>query len=84
MWNKIQAILNKRNMSINELSVRVYGQKRNMTIYALKNGKIAKPSFDLVCKIADALEVDLNYFKNWKEIFKWMQLDKLNSTVNWF
>lgn len=64
VWDKIESILNKKNMSINELSVRIYGQKRNMTIYALRDGKIKKPSFDLICKIADALKVDLNYFRN--------------------
>ncbi|MFT9004943.1 MAG: helix-turn-helix transcriptional regulator [Liquorilactobacillus hordei] len=64
MWNKIENILNKKNMSINELSTKIYSQKRNMTLYALKKGEISKPSFDLVCKIADALEVDLNYFRD--------------------
>jgi DNA-binding Xre family transcriptional regulator len=64
MWIKIEKVLKEKELSINELSKKIYGQKRNMTIYALRDGKIKKPSFDLICKIADALEMDLNYFRD--------------------
>lgn len=30
----------------------------------LKRGNIKKPSFELICKIADALEVSLDEFRN--------------------
>lgn len=33
------------------------------TISYLKSGKIKKPSFELMCKIADALEVSLDEFR---------------------
>ena len=29
----------------------------------LRDGKIKKPSFELICKIADALDVSLDYFR---------------------
>lgn len=62
MWNKIQKLLNKRNITANHLS-ELMGNKNNSIIYALKNGKIKKPSFELMVKIADALDVSLDEFR---------------------
>ena len=38
-------------------------KKNNRTMYYLRDGKIKKPSFELMCKIADALDVSLDYFR---------------------
>lgn len=62
MWPKIQKILNEQKITANCLSV-LMGSKNNTTIYALKNGEIKKPSFELMEKIADALEVSLDEFR---------------------
>lgn len=62
MWSKIQKILNERKITANRLSV-LMGSKNNTTIYALKNGEIKKPSFELMEKIADALDVSLDEFR---------------------
>ncbi|KRL97470.1 helix-turn-helix domain-containing protein [Liquorilactobacillus satsumensis] len=66
MWRKIEKILKSKKITINELSKNIYGDKRNMTIYALRDGKIKKPSFELMCKIADALDISLDYFRDKK------------------
>lgn len=62
IWNKIQKLLDKRNMTIWKL-----GKTMNVSDSVLRNlrdGKIKKPSFELMCKIADALNVSLDYFRN--------------------
>lgn len=33
------------------------------SLYYLRDGKLKKPSFELMCKIADALGVSLDYFR---------------------
>lgn len=63
LWNKIQKILSEKKMSINQLSLKMGLSKNNRTVYQLRNGKIKKPSFELMCKIADALDVSLDIFK---------------------
>lgn len=63
MWELIQKILNEQNISVNQLSERI-GFKSNSVLYALKNGKINKPSFELMEKIADGLNVSLDEFRN--------------------
>jgi len=40
------------------------GFKNNSTIYALKNGSIKHPSFKLMERIADALDVSLDDFRS--------------------
>lgn len=63
LWKKVQGLLVEKNMSINKLSLKMGLSKNNRSIYALRDGKIKKPSFELVCKIADALDVSLDYFR---------------------
>lgn len=62
IWDKIQKLLDKRNMTIWKL-----GKTMNVSDSVLRNlrdGKIKKPSFELMCKIADALNVSLDYFRD--------------------
>lgn len=63
LWMKIQKLLSEKNMSINQLSLKMGLSKNNRSVYELKNGKIKKPSFEFMCKIADALDVSLDYFR---------------------
>lgn len=63
MWGKIQFRLNELNMTANELAKKI-GAKNNSVVYHIKDGSSKKPSFELVCKIADALDVDLEYFRD--------------------
>ncbi|MBW4803763.1 helix-turn-helix domain-containing protein [Loigolactobacillus coryniformis] len=63
MWNKIQKILNERDMSVNELANKA-GFKNNSIMYAFKHGRIKKPSFLLMEKIADALGVSMDEFRS--------------------
>ncbi|WP_429971300.1 helix-turn-helix domain-containing protein [Fructilactobacillus sp. Tb1] len=62
MWEKIQPLLDERMLNPKKLS-EIMGLKNSSTIYDLKNGKIKKPSFDLMSKIAVALGVSLDEFR---------------------
>lgn len=62
MWKKVQKILNDKDMTINQLS-KLIGYKSNSILYSFKHGKIKKPSFELMEKIADALDVSLDEFR---------------------
>lgn len=58
LWGKVEKFLNEKNMSQYQLS-----KKMNVSsgvITDLKKGRIKKPSFELACKLADALEVSLD------------------------
>lgn len=57
--------MKKQDINQNELARRA--GVNNTVISALKLGKIKKPSFELIVKIADALEVSLDEFKVVKE-----------------
>lgn len=60
LWNRIQAQLNKRELSIYRLS-KMTGIPMN-TLYSYKNlGK--EPPFKNMVKIADALDVSLDVFR---------------------
>ncbi|MBW3349555.1 helix-turn-helix transcriptional regulator [Limosilactobacillus reuteri] len=60
MWNRIQVQLNKRELSIYRLS-KMTGIPMN-TLYSYKNlGK--EPPFKNMVKIADALDVSLDVFR---------------------
>ncbi|WP_459798105.1 helix-turn-helix domain-containing protein, partial [Pediococcus parvulus] len=63
MWKKIQQILNDKEISANQLS-KLAGFKNNSTIYAIKNEQIKNPSFELMERIADALDVSLDEFRD--------------------
>ncbi|MGF7437921.1 helix-turn-helix domain-containing protein [Lentilactobacillus senioris] len=62
MWDEIQKILDEKEISIYQLS-NLIGFKSNSVLYSFKNGKIKKPSFELMVKIADALDVSLDEFR---------------------
>lgn len=57
LWNKVQIILNKRNWTLKKLS-KESGIKYD-TLARYKAGRI-DPSFNKVCKIADALGISLD------------------------
>ncbi len=61
LWAKIEEQLNKRNKTIYWLSKNT--GIPTSSLYLLRDGKIKKPSFELVCKIADVLDVSLDYFR---------------------
>ena len=61
LWLKINKHMKKQDINQNELARRA--GVNNTVISALKLGKIKKPSFELIVKIADALEVSLDEFR---------------------
>ena len=63
MWNTISCILKAKGMSVYELS-KITGYDQNGTIYRLKNGDTKNPSFELVERIADALDVSMDEFRS--------------------
>ena len=65
MWNEIQKALDEKNLSIYKLA-KITGIK-DTTLHNYKKG--SEPSFKNMCKIADALDVSLDYFR--KENAKW-------------
>lgn len=65
MWNEIQKALDEKNMSIYKLA-KITGI-RDSTLHNYKRG--SEPSFKNMCKIADALDVSLDYFR--KEESQW-------------
>lgn len=65
MWNKIQKALDEKNISIYKLA-KITGI-RDSTLHNYKRG--SEPSFKNMCKIADALDVSLDYFR--KEESQW-------------
>ncbi|MGF2053360.1 helix-turn-helix domain-containing protein [Vagococcus fluvialis] len=64
MWEKIEAVLNQKNLTQYQLAKKM-GVSVS-TITELKMGRINKPSFELMCKIADALEVSLDELRERK------------------
>jgi len=58
LWNKIEEFMKEKGFSQYKLAKEA-GVGTN-TISYLKSGRISKPSFDLMCKIADALEISLD------------------------
>lgn len=58
MWDSIEKELKSRGMSQYKLAKKM-GVPVS-TITELKKGRIKKPSFELICKIADALDVSVD------------------------
>lgn len=54
--------IHAKSMTINQLS-ELIGFKSNSVLYMFKHGKIKKPSFELMEKIADALRVSMDDFR---------------------
>lgn len=65
MWEKIELELRKREMTIYQLT-KLTGVSMSV-IYELKRGNIKKPSFELMEKIADALNVSMDIFRKGEE-----------------
>ena len=61
MWEIIDKLLIEKNINQEQLSKRMH--VNYSTVSDLKHGRIKKPSFELMCKIADALEVSLDVFR---------------------
>lgn len=61
IWNKIQRLLDKKNMTVWRLGKTM--DVSDSVLRNLRDGKIKKPSFELICKIAGALDVSLDYFR---------------------
>lgn len=61
LWLKINTHMKLQEINQNELARRA--GVNNTVVSALKIGKIKKPSFELISKIADALEVSLDEFR---------------------
>ena len=61
MWNKIEKLLKDKNMTTYRLA-KLSGINK-ATLAHIKSGKVKKSLFETVCKIADALDVDINEFR---------------------
>lgn len=61
MWGTIEELLIEKNINQEQLAKRMH--VHSSTVSDLKHGRIKKPSFELMCKIADALEVSLDVFR---------------------
>ena len=61
MWQVIDKLLIEKNINQEQLAKRMH--VHSSTVSDLKHGRIKKPSFELMCKIADALEVSLDAFR---------------------
>ncbi|WP_171333726.1 helix-turn-helix domain-containing protein [Enterococcus cecorum] len=61
MWEKIELELRKREMTIYQLT-KLTGVSMSV-MYEFRRGNIKKPSFELMEKIADALNVSMDIFR---------------------
>lgn len=61
MWEKIEFEMKKANLNQQQLAKKI--GIHSGTISDLKNGRIKKPSFELIKKIADALEISMDRFR---------------------
>lgn len=61
LWVKVEEELRKQNKTIYWLSKNTGISVSSL--YYFRDGKLKKPSFELMCKIADALGVSLDYFR---------------------
>lgn len=61
MWKQIEAIMKLRKLNQNQLAT--LANVRASTITDLKTGRTKNPSFDYMCKLADALKVSLDDFR---------------------
>ncbi len=61
MWKKIELELRKREMTIYQLT-KLTGVSMSV-MYEFRRGNIKKPSFELMEKIADALNVSMDVFR---------------------
>lgn len=66
IWEKIEGQLSKKNWSIYKLTKEA-GLSQNL-LYELKSGRNKNISFKNMCKIAEALDVSLDEFREDEEI----------------
>ena len=65
MWDTKEKLLKEKNLNQEQLAKRM--NVSSGTVSDFKKGRIKKPSFELMCKIADALEVSLDVFREKEE-----------------
>ena len=65
MWKIIEARMNQLEINQEQLSKRM--KVHSGVVSDFKLGRIKKPSFELMCKFADALDVSLDSFRARKE-----------------
>ena len=65
MWDTIEKLLKEKNLNQEQLAKSM--NVSSGTVSDFKKGRIKKPSFELMCKIADALEVSLDVFREKEE-----------------
>ena len=65
MWDTIEKLLKEKNLNQEQLAKRM--NVSSGTVSDFKKGRIKKPSFELMCKIADALEISLDVFREKEE-----------------
>ncbi|WP_414838446.1 helix-turn-helix domain-containing protein [Carnobacterium sp. TMP28] len=61
LWLEVEKIMKEKGSNQTTLAKKI-GTSQSV-LAELKRENIKKPSFDLVCKIAEALEVSLDEFK---------------------
>lgn len=61
MWDEIEKIMNYQELTQRQLALKMNVSPGILT--ELKKGRIKKPSFELMCKFADALNVSLDDFR---------------------
>lgn len=62
MWNKIEKLMKTQGLNQERLAKKM--DVHSSTISDLKNGRIKKPSFELIEKIAKALDVSMDKFRS--------------------
>ena len=60
MWKNVQRIMNDRNMTVYRLARET--KINENTLYSYSRG-VSEPSFKNMCKVADALNVSLDKFR---------------------
>lgn len=61
MWIKVEKQMHLKNINQNQLAKKM--GIRNGTLSDFKKGRIKNPSFKLMTKIADALDISLDEFR---------------------
>ena len=61
MWPKIQKVLDHKKMNANQLAVAIGSS--NGVIYHIRRDPNYRPSFELMERIADALDVSMDTFR---------------------
>mgnify|MGYP001312230891 CR=1 FL=1 len=65
IWDKIERLLIEKGMNQRQLAIKM-GVSPGV-ISDLKKRRIVNPSFKLICKLANALDVATDYFREEKE-----------------